>query len=140
MINNTVELKKVSEENRMRFTPMLFGPRLYLQGEATVFGMASRFCDEYKGGFWEFIELPDGGGFMYPEMGEETVSISILSNGFRSSAVSPVAVGIICTLFTLSHLSMASPYSTELLSDRYHQLRAFADTHPESEIIFSAID
>ena len=55
----------VPEERRMAFLPRLFGARLLLVGEHTVFGFMERLSPtDYTGGMWDFLELADarGGG------------------------------------------------------------------------------
>ncbi len=55
----------VEECDRLFFLPYLFG---------RIFCMSKRLCTrwrkmmpEYEGGFWHFIRLPDGGGYMMPD-------------------------------------------------------------------------
>ncbi len=38
----------------------------FLRSEVNVYHYAERFMEGYKGGFWEFVQLPNGGGFMQP--------------------------------------------------------------------------
>lgn len=56
----------VEECDRLSFLPYLFGLD-FLYAEAYVYALAQKMMPEYQGGFWHFIRLPDGGGYMMPD-------------------------------------------------------------------------
>ncbi|WP_367144271.1 hypothetical protein [Pantoea stewartii] len=56
----------VEGDARMCFLPMLFSSD-FLRSEVNVYHYAERFLEGYKGGFWEFVQLPKGGGFVQPQ-------------------------------------------------------------------------
>lgn len=56
----------VEECDRLSFLPYLFGQD-FLYAEASVYALAKKMMPEYEGGFWHFIRLPDGGGYMMPD-------------------------------------------------------------------------
>ncbi|EMW43368.1 antirestriction family protein [Escherichia coli p0305293.11] len=56
----------VEECDRLFFLPYLFGQD-FLYVEASVCALAKKMMPEYEGGFWHFIRLPDGGGYMMPD-------------------------------------------------------------------------
>lgn len=56
----------VEECDRLSFLPYLFGND-FLYAEAYVYALAKKMMPEYEGGFWHFIRLPDGGGYMMPD-------------------------------------------------------------------------
>lgn len=56
----------VEECDRLSFLPYLFGQD-FLYAEASVYALAKKMMPEYQGGFWHFIRLPDGGGYMMPD-------------------------------------------------------------------------
>ncbi|CAM7118598.1 Antirestriction protein KlcA [Escherichia coli] len=56
----------VEECDRLSFLPYLFGLD-FLYAEASVYALAKKMMPEYEGGFWHFIRLPDGGGYMMPD-------------------------------------------------------------------------
>ncbi len=56
----------VEECDRLSFLPYLFGQD-FLYAEASVYALAKQMMPEYEGGFWHFIRLPDGGGYMMPD-------------------------------------------------------------------------
>ena len=104
--------------------------------EAAVFDWMHRLAPEYRGAFWQFYDLSNGGFYMAPDRG--TYRLCINTNGYEGS-MSADAAGITTCLFACSHLSFHDPKG-ELFAERFHQLREYALGHPEAEEIFSAID
>ena len=70
--------------------------------------------------------------------GPERMKLAWDGNGFEGE-VSSDAAGIIATLFTLSHMSMAFR-GADHLAEHYHRLLDFAAEHEDSRMIFAAID
>jgi hypothetical protein len=56
----------VSESDRLLFLSYLFSED-FLLAEMQVYATADRYLPEYNGGFWHFIRLPDGVGYMAPD-------------------------------------------------------------------------
>ena len=125
---------RVADADRIRFLPAVFG-RHMLAVEAVVYHVMGNLCREYSGGYWEFMRLSNGGGYLRPPRGSFTIESP---NGYAGT-VSCDAIGIIVTLFALSELSF-EPRATETLARRYHQLREYALDHQEASDIFRAID
>ena len=121
---------------RMHCLPSHFGTAA-LRFENAVYVMAGRLCPDYRGGFWQFYELSNGGFYMAPELGRETVAISVETNGY-DGRMSCDAAGITICLFVFSHLSFMS--SDSGWAENFHQLRDFAISHREAADIFAAID
>ena len=84
---------------------------------------------------WRFFELSNGGFYMTPP--EEAYDLVVDSNGFQGR-MSADAAGITVCLFAFSHLSFL--YTIDVFSRHFHQLREFAQDHPEAGLIFAAID
>ena len=53
----------VEETDRLSFLPDLFGND-FLAGEMQVYALAEKHITDYCGGFWHFIRIPEGGGYM----------------------------------------------------------------------------
>ena len=123
----------VAEAERLDFLPAHFGCH-FLQVERAVYAWMSELCATYRGGYWEFLSLSNGGGYLRTSEGEWQISVE---NGF-SRTLSADAAGIVVTLFALSHLSFRFPESQ--LGEQYHRLREFVSAHPEGALIFRAID
>ena len=98
-MNQTVTCDAVRLEGaqRLTFLPDLFGGD-FMTSEASVYAYAQRYCPEYQGGFWQFYRLPEGGGYMAPDVEsltlcnpdnwfEETVSGEVAGNCAATSAV-----------------------------------------------------
>jgi len=105
--------------------------------EDAVYAFMRHLVPEYKGGFWHFYELSNGGAYLAPQMGKEKVTVRVLGNGFEGE-MTPDAAGITACLFALSHLSFQ--VQTETISNHFYQLREFALEHAEGRAILRAID
>lgn len=127
----------VPEERRMGFLPRLFGARLLLVGEHTVFGFMERLSPtDYTGGMWDFLELAGEPLYLAPTC-KPRFHLVWDGNGYEG-VVSADAAGIIATLFAFSHLSFR--HDTPELSEGFARLYAHAADHPEAREIFQAID
>ena len=127
----------VPEDRRMAFLPRLFGRRLLMIGEHTVFSFMERLSPaDYGGGFWGFYELAGAPLYMAPTS-KPRFYLSWEDNGYEGE-VSAGAAGIIATLFAFSHLSFS--HDSDELADGFARLYAYATDHPEAREIFRAID
>ena len=127
----------VPEDRRMAFLPRLFGHRLLIIGEHTVFSFMERLSPEdYGGGIWDFYELAGTPLYLAPTS-KPRLHLCCDGNGYEGE-VSADAAGIIATLFAFSHLSFR--YDAPELSDGFARLYAYAADHPEARDIFQAID
>lgn len=105
--------------------------------ENTVYGIMSRICRSYQGGFWTFHEVSNGAFFMAPSF-KEPVEIVVADNGF-SGTLDPQAAGVVVTLMALSEMSFRYE-DDERLSDAFHALRDYARSRDDFALIFGAID
>jgi len=126
---------------RLTFLPDLFGGD-FMTSEASVYAYAHRYCPEYQGGFWHFYRLPDGGGFMAPDLPE--LLLCNTANWFEQTVSGEVA-GIILTALVLNpRSSVHSNHDHEELCRhfcrRHEQLMDFIDSHPDSAAIWRALD
>jgi Antirestriction protein len=126
---------EVGNDERMQMLPRHFG-RDMLTVEYAVHAFMRKLASEYRGGYWTFFELSNGGFYMAPE-GETTFHVSVDGNGFEG-AMSADAAGITACLFALSHLSFQ--IRNDSIANHYHQLRDFALEHAEAGAILAAID
>ena len=102
-MNQTVTCDAVRLEGaqRLTFLPDLFGGD-FMTSEASVYAYAQRYCPEYQGGFWQFYRLPEGGGYMAPDV--ESLTLCNPDNWFEQTVSGEVA-GIILTALVLNHRS-----------------------------------
>lgn len=126
----------VPDHERMGFLPRHFGSRRFLQGENAVYDWMRRLCPDYTGGFWEFVELSNGGFYMRPSKDSTYMHLCVDGNGF-DRPVSADAAGIIVTLFALNSLLWAGAQDLAKADDA---LREFAFAHAEGRSILRAID
>lgn len=127
----------VPEERRGKFLPTLFGLRLLIIAENTVYSIMERLSpQDYDDGFWDFYEYRGSPLFLMPTSRPRFRIVSEITE-FHGE-VSAEAAGIIATLFTFSHLSFR--YSSDLLAEGYARLSNYSIGHPEADAIFHAID
>lgn len=105
--------------------------------EPTVFDMAGRLAAEYRGGYWLFYGLSNGGFYMAPR--SDTVFDVSCMNGFEGQ-LSADALGIAACLYTYSHLSFGEGDFAAICADHYHLLRELVMEHREVKVILRAID
>ncbi|MFC7706333.1 antirestriction protein [Plastorhodobacter daqingensis] len=128
---------RVPDNRRMDFLPRLFGPRLLIIGEHTVFHFMETLCpSDYGGGLWDFYEL-DGQPLYLGPTSKPRYRLFCEGNGFEGE-VSADAAGIIATLFAFSHLSFR--YDDDELAEGYGRLYDYATIHAEAAAIYQAID
>jgi hypothetical protein len=119
------------------FLPTLFGIRLLIVAENTVYTFIDRLSPrDYGGGFWNFYERRGYPLFLAPAS-DRRFRIESDITEFRGE-VSAEAAGIIATLFTFSHLAFQT--DSDLLPLGYDRLHAYVDGHSEASAIYAAID
>ena len=126
---------QVPAHQRLRFLPRHFG-RYLMTVEGRIYDQMGELAAGYTGGYWEMMELSNGGGYLFPT--GEPLLIEQPSNDFRGT-VSADAAGIIVTLYVLSAMSFQYA-EVPLFADHFHWLRAFAIEHAEAAQILAAID
>jgi hypothetical protein len=138
-IQETISAALVAEHQRLDFLPRHFG-QLMLNVEAYIYNRFDLLCPEYKGGYWEFYDLSNGGCYLAPDGGTYRIR---QPNNYFDEVVSADAAGIIVTLYAMSELSFRyynCEQGTQVFSERFYQLRDFALSHAEASLIFRAID
>ncbi|CNI69820.1 antirestriction protein [Yersinia vastinensis] len=134
---DTLTAAPVTDSQRIHFWPRHFGeiPQWILI-EPQMFGWLDRLCDDYRGDFWDFYTLSNGGVFMVPGTEQDYA----LFNEFNShgATVSREAAGITACLMAYSH--HACCIENEFMTEHFYRLRAYALHHSESNAIFSLID
>jgi hypothetical protein len=131
-----IVVTRVPDAERINFLPRHFGRQMLIV-ERAVFAHLENLCADYRGGYWNFLELSNGGCYLAPSEARG-YRILVEGNGFSGNLDADCA-GIVATLFALSHLSMRFP-NNERFAERFHQLRDFACEHPDGNLIMAAID
>lgn len=129
-----IEAREVPEEERLEVLPRHFG-RHMLRVEHAVYHFMGVISPGYCGGFWNFVELSNGGFYMAPAGGP--VPVRVEGNGYNGQ-MSAEAAGITACLFALNYLSSA--LEEEGLPQHFYWLYDFAAAHPEGGKILAAID
>lgn len=125
----------VPEGRRMEFLPSKFGVTAMLKVETAVFAWMARLCPSYTGGYWNFVELSNGGAYMVP-CGAEFFDLRVEGNGF-DGRVSGDAAGVIATAFALNGLIWQGHNK---LGEKYEQLLDYISHHADQIAIRRALD
>lgn len=126
----------ISDAERMDTLPRHFG-RVAMNVETEAYRWATRLLTDYKGGYWDFIEVNNGAFYMIPPFKHEW-KLEVTSPNGAHLSVSRDAAGIIVMLFTLSNLSFV--VESETLVQHFYYLRTWALQQPEAQQILQAID
>lgn len=127
----------VPEARRMAVTGKYFGLHWPLQIEPTVYGITERIAQEYKGGYWDFYTLSNGGFYMAPKT-DDTFNVCC-DNQYRGS-LSADALGITACLYAYSHLSFSDGRFARVCACHYHRLREYMFEHESVRDIIQATD
>ncbi|WP_331351220.1 antirestriction protein [Cellvibrio sp. UBA7671] len=111
-------------------------PGMFLVFESLVYRYLEVFSDNYKGGYWEFFDLSNGGFYMSLNSNARFY-LSIASNGFEGEMTADAA-SLVVNMFAIGQL--ANQHKTDYLIELYHLLRTFVSEHPEVNRILCAID
>ena len=134
----TVTRTLVPEDQRLAITEKLFGTWFPLRIEPVVYTFAERLSRDYKGGYWEFYTLSNGGFYMAPSC--DRPFHVICENQFEGDLTAD-AFGITTCIYTYSNLSFSAPDAfADICNDQYYWLKDYALEHPEMEAILGAID
>ena len=134
-MTTTIKATLVKDKQRLAFLPTYFGS-LMMTAEQGIYNTLSNLCETYKGAYWNFYELSNGGFYLAPQL-DETLAICVISNGYEGT-LSADAAGIVSTLCVINHLCWKT--SSEKMINYYYWLRDFASDHDEVSEIFAAID
>jgi len=127
----------VPEDQRLGITQRLFGVHFPLRMEPIVYGVTERMADDYKGGYWHFYTLSNGGFYMAPS-GDEVFHVTC--DNMYEGDLSADALGITASLCGFSHLSFSDGRFARVCACHYHRLREYMLDHPEAMAILGATD
>jgi hypothetical protein len=138
MTQSTITRQQVSNNQRIKHTADLFDIRFPLNIEPAIYSVTGNIASEYKGAYWEFYSLSNGGFYMAPNS-DSSFQVSC-DNGYEGK-LSADALGITACLYAYSHLSFTNNTAfAEICANHYHWLRAFMLEHAEARSILGAID
>ena len=128
----------VPEQERISFVDKLLGIKYVLVFEPAVFRFAETLAHEYKGAYWTFHTLGNGGFYMAPR--SDTIFAVSCENGFDGQ-LSADGLGIVACMYAFSHLSFVEQgVFVETCANQHHLLRAFIMEHAEARAMLQAID
>ena len=139
---SSIRVCKVPNHLRMAFLPQRFGRTHALLGEALVYEWMRRLCSTYRGGYWEYQELSNGGFYMALDPGagcpkDLKLHLCVRCGNDFEGDLSNDAAGIVATLFALNQMVWNG---LDHLEEPYYWLRDFAIEHAECGLILAAID
>jgi len=127
----------VPEDRRMGITEKLFGVHFPLQLEPVIYGITERMAEDYKGGYWDFYTLSNGGFYTAPSPDEQ---FHVICDNQFEGDLSADALGITSCLYAYSHLSFSGGSFARDCARHYHLLREYMLDHPEVREILGATD
>lgn len=120
---------------RSKTLPKRF-PGLFLVFEMTVYSYMDKFVKSCSGGYWEYIELSNGGFYMSLSS-DQSFRVEVNRNCFEGT-MSANAASLVANLFAYGQL--ANQHKLDYLIEGFHALRRYASMHPEGKLILAAID
>ena len=105
--------------------------------ENGVYTTLDKICPDYSGGYWQFVELSNGGGYMRLETDKSTLHVAC--ENYYEGDLSPDAASIVACLYSINRALWARP-DDENLDKHYYWLRDYALQHVEVDGILGAID
>lgn len=125
----------IKHDDRLNALPKAFGDvGLLLEGR--VYDKMEFLTADYRGGYWEYFTLSNGGFLMTPKTDRFFRVVNPLN--YSDENLTAEACAICAMLMAISEMSFEWPKS--VLAERFHQLRDFALQHPEAEKILKVID
>jgi len=132
--SQTIGAREVPDDERLQMLPRHFG-RHMLTVEYAVYAFMRKLSSQYTGGYWNYLELSNGGFYMAPA--HDTPFNVLCRDKWLRRPMSADAAGITACLFALSQLSFQIQH--ESIARHFHQLRDFALEHAEASVILGAI-
>ena len=136
-IDHRITATLIPNERRLDTLPHYFGASL-TKAELLVYQWMGTLCPEYRGGYWEFYALSNGGFYMAPGR-DGTYTVGVVMNSYLGT-MSADAAGLTACLFAFCELANAAGPEQEHFVDLYHLLREYAIGHAEACEMLSAID
>ena len=114
-----IKSRIVKNDERLNFLPSIL-PNHFVEIESAIYQFMSHFCDKYEGGYWEMVELENGGFFLFPENGNYELYHDNYYDNYQFDAK---LAGIVCCSFAMNY--MANRYAEERLIKLYYALRDY---------------
>lgn len=97
--------------------------------ELNLYQMAMSQSKEYQGGYWHFVNLSNGGFYLYPDESDD-FRFSVNSPNYFSANLSPKGFGVYLTMLMLNQLSWFfydknRPALSQRANELYYALQAY---------------
>ncbi|OFA00204.1 antirestriction protein [Duganella sp. HH101] len=125
----------LSPAARLQALPRHFGP-LFTTVENCVYDTMRHLCAAYRGDFWDFYELSNGGFYMVPT-GADHYRLFCPGNGYEGT-LSAEATGLAVCAMAYSQLSFW-PDGGRIAED-YYRLRDYIATHAAVRQLYDVLD
>jgi len=136
--NNTIKRNLVPDDERIKLAADMFGIDFPTKLEPYIYAVSSSLAKAYRGGYWQFFTLSNGGFYMSP-LTDKDFEVAC-DNGYEGR-LSADALGITACLYAFSHLSfVGESVFAEVCARHFHLLREYALDHAEVRGIMGAID
>ena len=130
--------EQVADDQRSEHVHQMFGLHFPFTLEPFIYTMTDKMAADYRGGYWQFYSLSNGGFYMAPDT--DTPFKVVCENGYQGT-MSADALGITVCLYAYSNLAFdQSSNFGEKCAEHYYLLREYMMDHPEVGAILAAID
>ncbi len=130
MSDLTITERVVSGTERMNFLPSRLGDATYWF-EAHLYSCMEDTIEDYKGGYWEFVELSNGGFYCRPA--DDKIYRCENIAGETADAKNDV-IGLFVTCAALAEVFWRS--KDDRIYQNYKAIREFIDIHPEHRTLW----
>lgn len=129
----------VKESQRPNFLPKHVKAMEFIRFETLVYDFAQNASEDYNGGYWDFVELPEVVNgqnlfFMFPKTSNPKKEFNCShAENYYEGKMSDLAFGVACTLFALNTLAWAwagkNNEHSRYYADQFHALKYWALDH-----------
>lgn len=130
-----IEAVLLKPKQRLACLPRHFGPRCTLV-ENAVYQMMARLHPPYRGDYWDFYELSNGGFFMAPTACD-VYRLECDGNGYAGDFSARTAGIAVCAM-TYSQLSFWPDGAR--MAEMFYRLRDFIDLQAEARQLYALLD
>lgn len=130
----------VSIEDRVNFFQSI--TKQYVWFQEAIFHFCKLHCSEYRGGSWQYVELDNGGKFLYPVDCPDLMNVT--NQNKLSLQLSNEATGIYITLLTYRFYAFTAWNQNDIqemnnIALLEKKLTDFAKQHADYESIMSLL-
>jgi len=137
----TEALEIQTDDERMNYPANLFGYAYSLVVEPNIFTWADKLSNDYTGGYWKFYKLPGNhpGFYMVPDTDK---TYHVQAPNMADVDLTAEEFGIVCCLYTYSHLSFGRAVPGRECANQFHILREYMLDNEQlnRQAILKAID